>query len=458
MNQILCLIVFTLFTTLFPWTQPDAATVQVTPVHSQERYAAGKEYPIALRLTIQQPWSIHAAEAGKEQLIPTAIHFEDMPGLSIGAVRFPPAEQLKFSYASDRVEVYSGDVLVTASLRISENRPTGETTLRGKISYQACSTTLCLPPEEVTFPVQVAVAPSGTADTPINREIFDAGIRQLSARDLPVNKGPEGALWLTLIGLFFGGLALNLTPCIYPLIPITVSFFTGRAKRKTGTVIAHAALYMVGLALTNAALGVSAALSGAMLGSALQSPVVLLFVVVILLLLASSFFGFWELRVPTGLATFASRDFGGAVGSLFMGLTLGIVAAPCIGPFLLGLLTYVGQKGDPFLGFICFFVLSLGLGLPLAVLALFSGAISRTPPLRGLDAVGEEIHGLGPGRHGGLHGRSPDSIRDWEGGPPLDRCPCRSRSPGMARHHWKGSRQVQGSQEDHRGRPGCRSR
>src|SRR4030042_4651057 len=62
-----------------------------------------------------------------------------------------------------------------------------------------------------------------------------------------------------------------------------------------------------------------------------------------------------------------------------MGLTPGVVAGPFIGPFILGLLTYVGQKGDPFLGFLYFFVLSLGLGLPLAVLALFSGAINRLP-------------------------------------------------------------------------------
>jgi thiol:disulfide interchange protein DsbD len=70
---------------------------------------------------------------------------------------------------------------------------------------------------------------------------------------------------------------------------------------------------------------------------------------------------------------------GGTFGAFFMGLTLGIVAAPCIGPFVLGLLTYVGQRGDPLIGFFYFFVLSLGMGIPLAVLAVFSGAIDRLP-------------------------------------------------------------------------------
>jgi len=75
----------------------------------------------------------------------------------------------------------------------------------------------------------------------------------------------------------------------------------------------------------------------------------------------------------------AAKNFGGYFGTLFMGLTLGIVAAPCLGPFILGLLTYVGQKGDPFLGFLYFFVLSIGMGLPLAVLAVFSGAADKLP-------------------------------------------------------------------------------
>ena len=186
-------------------------------------------------------------------------------------------------------------------------------------------------------------------------------------------------LWLTLLGIFLGGLALNLTPCIYPLIPITVSYFGGQGGRMGGIPVIHGAFYILGLALTNSILGVTAALSGGMLGSALQSPIVLLVVAGILIALAFSFFGFWELRIPAGLTNMAAKNFGGYFGSLFMGLTLGIVAAPCLGPFILGLLTYVGQKGDPFLGFLYFFVLSIGMGLPLAVLAIFSGAADKLP-------------------------------------------------------------------------------
>lgn len=189
----------------------------------------------------------------------------------------------------------------------------------------------------------------------------------------------DSSIWLTLLALFLGGLALNLTPCVYPLIPITVSYFGGKSERIRGHIIVHGILYIFGLAMTNSLLGLSAALSGGMLGFALQNPFVLIFVAGVMVAMSLSFFGLWELRVPFWLTRVASRNYAGFFGTFFMGLTLGIVAAPCIGPFILGLLIYVGQTGDPFLGFLYFFVLSIGLGLPLSVLAVFSGAITRLP-------------------------------------------------------------------------------
>jgi thiol:disulfide interchange protein DsbD len=185
--------------------------------------------------------------------------------------------------------------------------------------------------------------------------------------------------WLMLVGVFLGGLALNLTPCIYPLIPITISYFGGRRRQNRRRVFIDGILYISGLAFTNSILGLIASLSGGMLGSILQEPIVLLVVAGILVSLALSFFGFWELRLPSGLTNLASKNFSGYFGTFFMGLTLGVLAAPCLGPFILGLLTYVGQKGDPFLGFLYFFVLSIGLGLPLMVLALFSSTLEKLP-------------------------------------------------------------------------------
>jgi thiol:disulfide interchange protein DsbD len=111
----------------------------------------------------------------------------------------------------------------------------------------------------------------------------------------------------------------------------------------------------------------------------LQNPLVLAAVAAILVFFATSLFGFWELRLPGSLTQAASKSYAGYFGSLFMGLTLGLVAAPCIGPFVLGLLTWVASLGSVWLGFLVFFTLSLGLGLPLFILAIFSGSLEKLP-------------------------------------------------------------------------------
>ncbi len=220
------------------------------------------------------------------------------------------------------------------------------------------------------------IASSPSATEPVQTELSAIGVRSV--------KG--WAMVWTLLGIFAGGLALNLTPCVYPMIPITVSFFGGRTARGKPSqikLILHGICYLMGLAITNSTLGVVAALTGGLMGAVLQNPIVLTAVAGILVLFATSLFGFWELRLPGFLTQAAGRSYSGYFGSLFMGFTLGVVAAPCIGPFVLGLFTWVAAMGNPWLGFLIFFILSLGLGLPLFVLALFSGQLQRMPSAGG---------------------------------------------------------------------------
>ena len=222
------------------------------------------------------------------------------------------------------------------------------------------------------------------------------GYPEWHARGLPVDSSPAGlsegtlvpqqsgslqgwAMLWTLLGIFAGGIALNLTPCVYPLIPITVSYFGGQGSQAQKSLVIHGACYIGGLAIINSSLGVIAALTGGMLGSLLQHPMVLALVAAVLLFFASSLFGYWEIKLPYGLTQAASKTYTGYFGSLFMGMTLGIVASACIGPLILGLLTWVATIGSIGIAFLIFFTLSLGLGLPLFFLALFSGQLSKLP-------------------------------------------------------------------------------
>ncbi|MCB2188241.1 MAG: thioredoxin fold domain-containing protein [Deltaproteobacteria bacterium] len=184
--------------------------------------------------------------------------------------------------------------------------------------------------------------------------------------------------------VFLGGMALNLTPCVYPLIPITVSLFGGMNQeiRRTSA-LANALAYWAGMTITYSILGSMVALSGAMLGEALTSPVVLLIIVGVLVAMAASMFGLWEIRVPAVLNRIAGKNYAGAFGALVMGALVGILAAPCVGPFVVGLMTHVAQKGSVPYGFFTFFLLAAGLGLPLAVLALFSEKLTNKLPQAG---------------------------------------------------------------------------
>lgn len=186
------------------------------------------------------------------------------------------------------------------------------------------------------------------------------------------------SFWWVLGLVFAGGLGLNLTPCVYPLIPITISYFGGRSTGRGG-LIADALAYWLGMAIMYAALGSLVALGGAFLGQALSHPAVILFLAAVLLFMAASMFGLWELRLPAALNRLAASNRAGVLGALIMGLTLGLLAAPCVGPFVVGLMAHVAREASVGYGLLVFFILAAGLGLPLAVLAAFSGSIQRMP-------------------------------------------------------------------------------
>jgi thiol:disulfide interchange protein DsbD len=135
---------------------------------------------------------------------------------------------------------------------------------------------------------------------------------------------------------------------------------------------------VLGIAITYSALGVFSALSGKLFGAWLQHPAVLVFFALLMLVMASSMFGAFELTVPQ----FISRRSGGQsglAGALTMGLVIGIVAAPCVGPFVISLIALVSSLQSPLLGFLMFFVLALGLGLPYLFLGIFSSSASALP-------------------------------------------------------------------------------
>lgn len=352
---------------------------------SQDRLRQGGEARIAVRARIDEAWHINSHIPSDEFLIPTVLSFETPGGLQVSDIRYPLHELQKFSFSEEEVAVYAGTVILFANIRAAEDLPVGRYTVKGNLHYQACNDVQCLAPTDAIFEVPVEVVAPEAEVSATHAEIFEAGAARTEEGGEGLSGGEIGrwieekGMLLTFFLIFVGGLALNLTPCVYPLIPITIGFFVNQAEGKLSRSFGLAAVYVLGMAITYSTLGLLAALSGGMLGSILQNPLALIFVALVLLALASSMFGAFEIRVPQKLAMLGGSSRQGVMGSFLMGLTVGIVAAPCIGPFVLGLLIFVGDLGQPLMGFSMFFVLSLGLGLPFLFLGAFSGAASKLP-------------------------------------------------------------------------------
>jgi len=221
-----------------------------------------------------------------------------------------------------------------------------------------------------TFNLKLKALSSGANTAPDAGGAKNAGGRLEEIRN--------ASLGWQLVMVFIGGLLLNLTPCVYPMIPITVGYFGAQSEGRLSKTFVLALFYVLGLALVYSLLGMFAAMTGGLFGSLMQSPWVVGSVAIVMFLFALSMMGLFTIQPPQALMSRSGAK-KGALGALTMGALLGIVAAPCVGPVVLALLTYVGSKQDAALGFLLFFVLSLGLGLPYLLLGTFSGSIKSMP-------------------------------------------------------------------------------
>ena len=182
------------------------------------------------------------------------------------------------------------------------------------------------------------------------------------------------------ISVFFLGLGLNLTPCIYPMLSITISLFRGSEHEPRGRAFVKALAYVLGMVTMYSVLGLMAAMTGSFFGEWLQNFWVQLTTGILVVGLAFSMLGLYQFRLPSWLMPSYQGAAKGALLSFFVsGLLVGIVAAPCMGPTVLALLTFVSVQQDMVFGFSLFFVMALGLGFPYLVLGTYSGLLSKLP-------------------------------------------------------------------------------
>lgn len=369
----------------------------------KQTYSGKDTIKIAMQISIKEHYHINSYEVNDPSLIQTSISVDSKEFKLLNSF-FPEHKKLKFEFTENEINVYEGEIYAGLSLTTSVPLDNGIYDLPVSFSYQACDDKVCYPPKTIIENLKIEVNNEKPSVTELNPKIFanidfqspvkisessektETGLTENTRTDTPDSDDAdlsayveEHGIGALLIFIFLGGLALNLTPCVYPLIPITVSYFGAQANNSKSQSIMMGVFYALGMSITYSALGVFAALTGSLLGTALQNPIVIIAIAFILLALGTSMFGLFEIRVPQSLAMMGNKSRSGYFGSLLMGLTVGFIAAPCIGPFVLSLLVYVGKLGSAFTGFLLFFVLSLGLGLPYIFLAASSSSISKLP-------------------------------------------------------------------------------
>ncbi len=362
----------------------------LAPVDGVSRVAPGSERYLELKASIQPGWHLYSPTTPPGGPIPTKIQLTPNPAIAAYKVFRPqPVRKLDPNFQIE-TETYTGDVTFLIDAITSANAA-GTATIEAQMRYQVCSDVKCLPPvkKKMTTELQIASgAPAPAFALPAGYQLVPESISPQSA---PATRNPGSTsnnqpLLPFLLTAFGFGLAALFTPCVFPMIPITVSFFLnqsgapGAAARGGGW--KQALVFCVGIIVLFTGLGfLVTAIAGpfgvVQLGS---SPWVNGFIALVFFVFGLSLLGAFELRLPSGLLTTLDRasQSGGYAGTLLMGLTFSLTAFACIGPIVGPLLiASVQDKGaEPVLGMLAF---ATGLAAPFFLLALFPSYLKKLP-------------------------------------------------------------------------------
>jgi thiol:disulfide interchange protein DsbD len=375
------------------WAAPALAVpkpneiVQIASLKLDHPLAPGGTSNLEVDASVMAGWHINSNHPLSEDYIPTVVRVDGPASITAGAVQYPKAEEVELQFSGgDKLSVFSGILMLSVPLKASSDfKAAPGQSLTVSIDYQACDNLQCLRPTTVSTTMtldSLQGAIEGGSPTV-------AGIAAASGTNGGGGAGgaSSGVIddiftkqgWvLGFLAVLLGGLALNLTPCVYPLIGVTIAYF-GNQGGGPRRVFLLAVLYVLGIALMFSAVGVAVALSGGLFGAAMQNPIVLSVLATMMVGLALSSFGVFSLQPPQWLMNRAGVARPGYAGAVLMGLGMGVVAAPCIGPIVLGLLLMVERSESPLFGFALFFTLAVGLGLPYIALAMAAGSIRQLP-------------------------------------------------------------------------------
>ena len=343
-----------------------ADVVRPTAKLSADKVHAGGSVKVAVILQIADGWHVNARTPSADYLIGTTVSVKSQENVILSDIQYPFGQNVKLAFADQPLNVYQGATTVFLTIHLSEKAAAPAETLHVTIEVQACNDHVCMPPARIALPIPIPIAAASERAAELNQDVFaayHAGVEipgRSSSGDIGALFSEKGSAF-AFLAIFLIGLALNLTPCVYPMMSITVSLFGGQAETGGIRMFLKAVTYVLGIATMYSVLGVTAALGGGLFGSWLQSPWVLGGIGMLLLGMALSNFGLYQIQMPYWLTSKLGGTTGTGLISLYLsGLVVGVFAAPCIGPPVIALLAVVSAKADPVFGFWVFFTLSIG--------------------------------------------------------------------------------------------------
>src|SRR5579875_1222587 len=256
---------------------------------------ARPDLPVQLKLaaTIAPGWHINSDRPLSSYYIASRLTVKPPPGVRVIGVTYPAAQTIAPEFAgAERMSVFTGTLLFKVALATS-GASSGPGDYQIRFEYQPCNNSECLRPVTIERDFRLAWPMAQTATS----QPQAPGAAASSASSIFRS---HGLIWGFLL-ILLGGIALNLTPCVYPLIGVTIAYFGNQGGGGTRRVLVLALLYVAGIAVTFSAVGTAAALSGGLFGALLENPFVVAAIAGMLLLLAASSFGWFSLQPPAWL-------------------------------------------------------------------------------------------------------------------------------------------------------------
>lgn len=357
---------------LFLGILPSSSTGQIfQPVkwsfcHDQ---VSENQFKLQFKATIDPGWHMYSLDAG-EGPISTSFDFPENAGYKLeGTVKEPkPHREYDPNFESE-LAYFEHEATFTQLVNL---KPDQLATLIGELTYMVCTDSNCLPPEYVEFSFDLP-GKVNCAGEPM------ASIGEDNGDDGEEGDGEEsGSFWASLLTGLAGGFLALLTPCVFPMIPLTVSFFTKQSKTKAKG-ISNAILYGTSIIVLYTGLGVLITLIfGKDALHAMSTGVIFnMFLFVLLVVFAISFFGAFEITLPAKFVNKldSASDKGGMLGIFFMAATLSVVSFSCTGPIIGSAISVagVGEMTTTMFGF------ALALALPFGLFAAFPGWLNSLP-------------------------------------------------------------------------------